>query len=39
MVKLQLPVDVESLLIETSNRSGRSRSVEAVIRLKDHLHH
>ena len=30
MVKLKLPVDVESLLIEASNRS--------VIRLKDHLH-
>lgn len=38
MVKLKLPVDVESLLIEASNRSGRSRSFEAVIRLKDHLH-
>mgnify|MGYP001729630589 CR=1 FL=1 len=35
MVKLKLPVDVESLLIEASNRSGRSRSFEAVIRLKD----
>ncbi|EIG6294663.1 TraY domain-containing protein, partial [Escherichia coli] len=34
MVKLKLPVDVESLLIEASNRSGRSRSFEAVIRLK-----
>lgn len=30
MVKLKLPVDVESLLIEASNRSGRSRSFEAV---------
>ncbi|EPC8643132.1 conjugal transfer relaxosome DNA-bindin protein TraY [Escherichia coli] len=38
MVKLKLPVDVESLLIEASNRSERSRSFEAVIRLKDHLH-
>ncbi|EBG4481155.1 conjugal transfer relaxosome protein TraY, partial [Salmonella enterica] len=38
MVKLKLPVDVESLLIEASSRSGRSRSFEAVIRLKDHLH-
>ncbi|MBW9313293.1 TraY domain-containing protein [Escherichia coli] len=28
---------MESLLIEAS-RSGRSRSFEAVIRLKDHLH-
>ncbi|WP_339044321.1 TraY domain-containing protein (plasmid) [Salmonella enterica subsp. enterica serovar Typhimurium] len=35
MVKLKLPVDVESLLIEASNRSGRSESFEAVIRLKD----
>ncbi|MCV5526417.1 TraY domain-containing protein, partial [Escherichia coli] len=38
MVKLKLPVDVESLLIEASNRSGRSRSLEAVIRLKADLH-
>ncbi len=29
---------MESLLIEASNRSGRSQSFEAVIRLKDHLH-
>ncbi|HAF2414203.1 TPA: conjugal transfer relaxosome protein TraY [Salmonella enterica] len=38
MVKLKLPVDVEKLLREASDRSGRSRSFEAVIRLKDHLH-
>lgn len=38
MVKLKLPVVAEKLLAEASERSGRSRSFEAVIRLKDHLY-
>ncbi|EBR8158324.1 conjugal transfer protein TraY [Salmonella enterica subsp. enterica serovar Newport] len=37
MVKLKLPLDVETLLTGASERSGRSKSFEAVIRLKDHL--
>ncbi|WP_348533183.1 TraY domain-containing protein [Escherichia coli] len=37
MVRLRLPVNMRDLLIDASERSGRSRSFEAVTRLKDHL--
>lgn len=37
MVKLKLPADIEILLDGARSRSGRSKSFEASIRLKDHL--